>query len=83
MAVEIGVVLSVISCVIAVTSFALNNKKTNKTDGFELGNFMGEIRTEIASIKDLINELKQDNKEVDEKISKNIKDHEARFHSHN
>ena len=98
MTVEVGAVLSVISVIVAVASFIMNSKKTNKTDGFELGKFMGEMKSEIGSIKELIEELKKDNKEVDDKIIKAIRehevhyddkiqkmisDHEMRYHNHN
>ena len=33
------------------------------------GTFMGEIKAEINSIKEMINELKSDHKEVDKKIT--------------
>ena len=98
MTIELGVGLSVISVIVAVASFAMNSKKTNKTDGFELGKFMGEMKSEITSIRGLIEELKKDNKEVDDKIikairehemhyddkiSKMIADHEMHYHNHN
>ena len=98
MTLDIGVVLSIISVIVAVSSLLMNNKKTNKTDGFELGKFMGEMKSEIGSIKELIEELKKDNKEVDDKIikaireheihyddkiSKMIADHEMHYHNHN
>ena len=79
MTVEIGVFLSVISVLVAIASFAMNSKKTNKTDGFELGKFMGEMKSEIGSIKELIEELKKDNKEVDDKIIKAIREHEMHY----
>lgn len=79
MAVEIGTFLSILSVIVAVTSFAMNSKKTNKTDGFEMGKFMGEMKSEIASIKGLIEELKKDNKEVDERMIKAIREHELRY----
>lgn len=44
------------------------------------GTFMGEMRTEISSIKEMINELKSDHKEVDGKIKEAIIEHENRFH---
>lgn len=79
MTVEIGVFLSVISVIVTVSNLVMNSKKTNKTDGFELGKFMGEMKSEITSIKGLIEELKKDNKEVDEKMIKAIRDHELRY----
>lgn len=44
------------------------------------GTFMGEIRAEINSIKEMINELKNDHKEVDGKIKDAILQHESIFH---
>lgn len=44
------------------------------------GTFMGEIKAEINSIKEMINELKSDHKEVDKKIKDAILEHENRFH---
>lgn len=79
MTIELGVGLSVISVLVAIASFAMNSKKNNKTDGFELGKFMGEMKSEIGSIKELIEELKRDNKEVDDKIIKAIREHEIHY----
>lgn len=47
---------------------------------FLCGQFMGEIRTEINSIKEMINELKSDHKEVDGKIDKAIAEHIQAYH---
>ena len=79
MQIGVGTVLSVISAIVAVSSLVMSFKKNNKTDGFELGKFMGEMKSEICSIKEGIEELKKDNKEVDEKIAKGIHEHELRY----
>lgn len=79
MQIEIGTVLSVLAGIVAVSSFVMSFKKNNKTDGFELGKFMGEMKSEIGSIKEGIEELKKDNKEVDEKIAKAIHEHETHY----
>lgn len=81
MTIEIGIIISLIGCIIAVVSFIIGQRKTGKDDGMTLGQFIGEMRTEIASIKDMINELKSDHKEVDGKIKEAILEHEKRFHS--
>ncbi len=49
MTVELGVVISIVSVAIAVASFLFGRKKENKTDGFELGQFMrrDKIRDKI------------------------------------
>lgn len=98
MTLEIGVFLSVISVIVTVSNLIMNSKKANKTDGFELGKFMGEMKSEISSIKGLIEELKKDNKEFDDKMAKAIHehelhcddkvlrmiaDHEIKYHNHN
>jgi len=44
------------------------------------GQFIGEMRTEIASIKEMINELKSDHKEVDGKIKEAIAEHVKAYH---
>ena len=44
------------------------------------GQFIGEMRSEIASIKEKIDELKSDHKEVDKKIKDAIIEHENRYH---
>lgn len=44
------------------------------------GSFMGEMRAEIASIKEMINELKSDHKEVDGKIKEAIAEHVKAYH---
>lgn len=79
MTVEIGAIISITSLAIAIASFLFARKKENKTDGFELGKFMGEMKSQIGSIKELIEELKKDNKEVDERMVKAIREHELRY----
>ena len=79
MTVELGVIISVVSVGVAILSLVMNGKKANKNDGFELGNFMGEMKSEIKSIKSFIEELKRDNREVDEKIAKAIHEHEVHY----
>ena len=83
MTVEIGVILSVISAVLAIASFAFARKKENKTDGFEMGSFFGEIKSEISNIKTMIEELKEQMKsmpkEIDSKISRAIHEHELHY----
>lgn len=51
MTVELGIIISLIGCIIGVVSFVLGQKKAGKDDGMELGEFMGMIKTEIANIK--------------------------------
>lgn len=83
MTVEIGVIISVISAVLAIASFAFARKKENKTDGFEMGSFFGEIKSEIGNIKTMIEELKEQMKsmpkEIDSKISRAIHEHELHY----
>lgn len=83
MTVEIGAVISVVSLFIAVASFAFSRKKENKTDGFEMGSFFGEIKSEIGNIKTMIEELKEQMKsmpkEIDTKITKAIHEHELHY----
>lgn len=81
MTVELGIIISLVGCIIGIVSFIIGQKKSSKDDGLELGTFMGMIKTEIANIKEMITDLKNDHKEVDEKIDKAILDHEKRFHS--
>jgi len=80
MTIEIGIIISLIGCLIGVVSFIIGQKKSSKDDGLELGTFMGEIKTEIANIKDMITELKNDHKEVDDKIKDAINDHVQAYH---
>lgn len=51
MTVEIGIIISLITCMIGIVSFILGQKKSSKDDGLSMGKFMGEIKTEIANIK--------------------------------
>ena len=51
MTIEVGIIISLIGCIIAVVSFIIGQKKAGKDDGLELGEFMGMIKTEIANIK--------------------------------
>ena len=80
MTIEIGIIISLIGCIIGIVSFIIGQKKSSKDDGMELGTFMGEIRAEIANIKEMISELKNDHREVDAKIKDAIEEHEKRFH---
>ena len=83
MTVELGVIISLISVILAVTSFEFTRKKENKTDGFEMGSFFGEIKSEIGNIKTMIEELKEQMKsmpkEIDSKISRAIHEHEIHY----
>lgn len=81
MTIEIGIIISLIGCLIGIVSFIIGQRKTGKDDGMTLGQFIGEMRTEIASIKDMINELKSDHKEVDGKIKEAIAQHVQAYHN--
>lgn len=83
MTVELGIIISLIGCIIGIVSFIIGQKKSSKDDGMELGKFMGMIKTEIANIKEMITELKNDHKEVDLKIKEAIQQHEDTFHKKN
>jgi len=80
MSIEIGIIISLVGCIIAVISFILGQKKSGRDDGIELGTFMGEIRTEISNIKGMINDLKDSHKEVDEKIKDAMAEHVKAYH---
>ena len=80
MTIEIGIIISLIGCIIGIVSFIIGQKKAGKDDGMELGRFIGEIRTEINNIKEMITELKNDHKEVDVKIKEAIQQHEDTYH---
>ena len=47
---------------------------------WSFGTFIGEIKAELNNIKEMINELKSDHKEVDGKIDKAIEDHVKAYH---
>ena len=80
MVIEIGSILSSISVLIAVITLIVNQKKMSNDNGMNLGKFMGEIRAEIKSINEKIDELKSDHKEVDSKIKEAIIEHERIYH---
>ena len=80
MTVEVGLIISIISISIAIASFLLGRKKENKTDGFELGQFMGEIKSEIKYIKDMVTDIKSDTKEFDNKIKEAMQEHIEVYH---
>lgn len=48
---------------------------------YHWGHSCGEIKAEINAIKQMINELKNDHKEVDGKIKEAILEHERRYHN--
>lgn len=80
MTIEIGIIISLIGCIIGIVSFIIGQKKSSKDDGMELGTFIGEIKAELNNIKEMINELKSDHKEVDGKIKDAIADHVRAYH---
>ena len=80
MTIELGIIISLVGCIIGIVSFIIGQKKSGRDDGMEFGQFIGEIKTELANIKEMINELKSDHKEVDVKIKEAIIEHEKRFH---
>ena len=51
MTIEIGIIISLIGCIIGIVSFIIGQKKAGKDDGLQMGEFMGMIKTEIANIK--------------------------------
>jgi Sec-independent protein translocase protein TatA len=66
--------------VLAAFTFFLGQKRSNIDDGQKLGEFMGEIRTDIRNIKDDINEMKKDRRATNEQIERAIQQHEERYH---
>ena len=40
MTIEVGIIISLIGCIIAVVSFIIGQKKSGKEDGLSLGEFM-------------------------------------------
>ena len=40
MTVEIGIIVSLVGCIIAIVSFIIGQKKSSKDDGLSLGKFM-------------------------------------------
>jgi hypothetical protein len=40
MTIEIGIIISLIGCLVGVVSFILGQKKSSKDDGLSLGKFM-------------------------------------------
>lgn len=83
MTIEVALVFSFISLCVGILSFLFARKKENKTDGFEMGSFFGEIKSEIGNIKTMIEELKEQMKsmpkEIDSKISRAIHEHELHY----
>ena len=40
MTIEIGIIISLIGCIIGVVSFIIGQKKSGKDDGLQMGKFM-------------------------------------------
>ena len=76
-----NIVIAVAGLVLAALTFFLGQKRSNVDDGQKLGEFMGEIRTDIRNIKDDINEIKKDRRATNEQIERAIKQHEERYHN--
>ena len=76
-----NLIIGIVGALVAVLTFFLGPKRANIDDGQKLGEFMGEIRTDIRNIKDDINEIKKDRRDMQNAIDKAIEQHEERYHS--
>lgn len=77
---NINILIAAAGLVLAAFTFFLGQKRSNIDDGQKLGEFMGEIRTDIRNIKDDINEMKKDRRATNEQIERAIQQHEERYH---
>lgn len=80
----IAVVIAAVSAIVSVVSALSNQKKNNNDDGLKLGEFMGEIRTDIKNIKETIQSIKDNHAEdrdaMNDAIKWAITEHEKIYH---
>ena len=77
---QIGTLISILAVTISVLALIFGRKDSNKKYDMDYGLFMGEIRADIKNIKDALEELKTDTKNIDYTIDMKIRDHERRYH---
>ena len=81
MSVEVTIIFSLITLIIAIVSFFIGQKKSSKEDGMSLGAFMGEVKADLSSIKTTLTELKNKNDEVGNMIKEAVAEHVKVYHN--
>lgn len=84
MELTIAVIISIIGCVISVSSFALNRKDKSNKDTEKDSYKWGQIDMKLANIEKCLekieNKLDSYDKEIEDKIKDAIKYHIAEYH---
>lgn len=81
---EITLAIAIISCVISVSSFALNRKdKSNKdtqNDSYKWGAIDTQIKQILSKLDKIDNKLDNYDKEIDERIEAALEHHIREYH---
>ena len=59
MTVEIGIIISLICCILTVVGFIIGQKKASKDDGFDLGKFMRRNKRKNSKHRKYDNRIKK------------------------
>ena len=59
MTVELGIIISLIGCIIGIVSFIIGQKKAGKDDGMELGTFIRRNKNRNSQYKIYDNGIKK------------------------
>ena len=81
MTVEVGFIISIVSVSIAVASFFVNRIKDNKTNGYTMGRIEEKLENMDKKLDEICKKYDTIDRELDDRISKSILEHEKRFHS--
>lgn len=74
-------IISILAVTLSVLSFIFGRKDNNKKYDMDYGLFMGEIRADIKNIKNALEELKADTKDINHEMDIKIQEHERRYHN--
>lgn len=80
----IGIIISIIGVVIAVSSFVLNRKDKSNNDIKDESYHLGQIDTKLKNIEIMLNKIENKldtyDSEIDDRIEKAINNHIKQYH---
>lgn len=81
---EVTLAIAIISCVISVSSFALNRKDKSNKDTKDESYHLGQIDTKLKNIEIMLNKIENKldtyDSEIDDRIEKAINNHIREYH---
>lgn len=84
MELTIGLIISIISVVIAISSFVLNRKDKSNDDVKNESYHLGQIDTKLKNIEKMLNKIENKldtyDSEIDDRIEKAINNHIKEYH---